>query len=117
MKNNFIVDNIQEKKILEMCDDLFFEFSINKEIINENLFFIFEKNNSKTFIHWFELCITHLPQKIANNFNTVYPKEKHAFIIDLMMKKMLNFSNLEKVHPIDFLFEMYKKTNDNLKNI
>lgn len=104
--NNLGLSEEQEDKLLQMCDDLFPQYkNINLDISDGYLF-----DNLDLSIHWFEVCVMHLPKKIAENFNTVYPKEKHAFIVDMMMKKMLDYSNLEKVHPVDYLFEMYEKT-------
>lgn len=98
----------QINKLLQMCNDLFLQYkSIELDISDGHLF-----DDSELSIHWFEACVMHLPEKIAEGFNTVYPKEKHAFIVDMMMKKMLGYSNLEKVHPVDYLYEMYEKTLD-----
>lgn len=93
-------------KLLHMCNDLFPQYkNIQFDIVDEYLF-----DDSGLSIHWFEACVIYLPKKISEGFNTVYFKEKHAFIVDMMMKKMLDYSNAEKVHPVDYLFEMYEKT-------
>ena len=106
--NNLILSDEQKDKLLQMCNDLFPQYKcIEFDITGEYLF-----DGSELSIHWFEACVMHLPEKIAEGFNTVYPKEKHAFIVDMMMKKMLGYSNLEKVHPVDYLYEMYEKTLD-----
>lgn len=102
------ISNNQKELIINICLDLFpgKVFEVNE--IEGNLFLIIDKNVK---INWFEFCVFYLSRAIAENFNTVYPDEKQAFIIDLMMKKMLNFSKIEKLHPIDFLFEVYEKSN------
>jgi len=101
----------QREKLLKMCYDLFPEYEA--ELIHIDLsdeFCSFLNISQTTKIHWFELCVLHLPERIADSFDTVYPKEKHALIIDMMMKKALNFSCAEKKHPVDYLYEMYEKT-------
>jgi hypothetical protein len=104
--NKLELSKEQGNKLLQMCNDLFPKYKhIEFDIADECLF-----DDSGLSIHWFEACVVHLPKKIAEGFNTVYPKEKHAFIIDMMMKKMLDYSNFKKVHPVDYLYEMYEKT-------
>lgn len=100
----------QGKNLLQMCDDLFPEYE--SIIFDSHLHTLtFLKNTGEYVkIHWFELCVVYLSERISESLNTVYPKEKYGFIIDLMMKKMLNFSVMEKKHPVDFLYEMYQKT-------
>ena len=100
----------QRIKLLQMCNDLFTDYE--NVVFDSNLdFLIFYKNTEETItIHWFELCVIELSERISESLNTVYPKEKQALIIDLMMKKLLNFSVMEKKHPVDYLYEMYEKT-------
>lgn len=110
--NKISLTKVQEEKILEMCNDLFPDCK-RVEISDmhmDNILFFFRNNGRTLHIHWFELCVMELPKRIAEASNTVYPKDKHAFIIDMMMKKMLDFSPLEKEHPVDYLYKMYQKT-------
>lgn len=108
MMNSLELSEGQKNKLLQMCDDLFPEYKhIEFDVADEYLF-----DDSELSIHWFEACIVHLPKRIAESFSTVYPKEKHAFIVDMMMKKMLDYSSADKMHPVDYLFEMYEKTLD-----
>jgi hypothetical protein len=98
----------QKLLLISMCADLFPNKTFEICEVEDALFLTIDKS---VRIHWLEFCMFHLSRAIAENYNTVYPDEKQAFIIDLMMKKMLNFSKLDKVHPIDFLFEVYQKSN------
>lgn len=102
------ISNNQKELMINMSLDLFPGKVFEANETEGNLFITIDKVIK---IHWFEFCVFYLSKSIAENFNTVYPDEKQAFIIDLMMKKMLNFSKLDKVHPIDFLFEVYQKSN------
>jgi len=126
--NSLNLSKEQEDKLLQMCNDLFPEFEevifdsiidLNESIIHTgNLCFIKllkESPRGNVVINWFEVCVIHLSQKIAESYNTVYPKEKHAFIVDMMMKRMLDYSSLDKIHPVDYLFEMYQKTLEDEK--
>ena len=93
-----------KSKLLEMCKELFptynFEFMRGKDefgfdIYDYFTFYLIEdyENNewykSKTDIHWFEFCMTHLAEKIDCDLahNIIY------------MKK----------HPVDYLYEEFKK--------
>ncbi len=105
--NNLSLNNEQKDKLLQMCNDLFPEYEHFEFDVADGHLFI---DGSELSIHWFEACVMHLPERIAENFNTVYPKEKHAFIVDMMMKKMLSYSPIDKIHPVDYLYEMYEKT-------
>src|SRR5574343_1250294 len=80
----------------EIVSDLFSQFNFKVEIKDDDCFVV----AGDCTIHWFEFCVVYITEAISQNFNTVYPKEKHEFIIDMMMKKLLNYSSLEKVHPI-----------------
>lgn len=114
----FSLNDVQKVKLIEMCNDLFSEYNkvsygcfLNKNedfVEDDDLFF--ERKESNVSIPWFEICVVELPKRIAESINTVYPKEKQAFMIDMMMKKMLDFSVVENQHPVDYLYEMYQKT-------
>jgi hypothetical protein len=105
----------QKSKLVEMSKDLFPEYDTIVMFNDDNKMLFLKGSQANSPISWFELCIIHLPKRIAENFNTVYPKEKHALIIDLMMKKMLDYSSVDKTHPVDYLYEMYQKTLENEK--
>ena len=113
-----IISDEQKSKLVEMCKDLFVEYNDVKfeihysaneknDVVESLLFFKNSVEYSK--IPWFEVCVVYLPEKIAECLNTVYPNEKQALIVDLMMKKMLTFSVIEYEHPADYLYEIYKK--------
>ena len=99
----------QKVKLEKMCFDLIVEH--DRPIQLEDGLMLFVNETGAEFkIHWFELCVVELPKRIAESYNTAYPKDKHAFIVDMMIKKILDFSYLIKVHPVDYLFEIYEKT-------
>jgi hypothetical protein len=100
------INNEQIEKLLIMCNDLFTDCD-DTSISEDNLFVCFKKEDVMEKHHWFELCIMELPEKLAECSNTVYPKDKQYFIVDMMMKRMLNFSNLVNIHPIDYLYMTY----------
>jgi hypothetical protein len=112
--NKINLTDEQKNKLLQMCNDLFPEYDIAEYFDNTECCF-FLKDGDETCIHWFELCVIEIPERIAEGLNTVYPKDNHAFIIDMLMKKMLNFSALKKEHPVDYLYKMYEKTLENEK--
>lgn len=78
------ISNNQKELMINMCLDLFPGKFFEANEIEGNLFLTIDKTVK---INWVEFCIFHLSRAIAENYNTVYPDEKQAFIIDLMMKK------------------------------
>lgn len=100
----------QKEKLLLMFDDLF--------PIYEDIFV--DKDDFLCFgdfrIHWFEFCVVHLPLRLSENFNTIDPQEKHRFLIDMMMKRLLKLSSIYENslinHPVDYLYEQYEKTTE-----
>jgi hypothetical protein len=104
----------QINKLLQMCDDLFHEY---EKVIIPNDYVVFLDKDSvikDSSYHWFELCVMQLPKRIAENTNTVDTEERHRFIVDMMVKRMLELYPTYKdhplKHPVDYLFEMYQKT-------
>jgi len=107
----FELNSNQVELLLEMCTDLFTEANkIDIQPTDLGYFVSFDNINK---IHWFELCVTELPRRIAENSNVIDVNEKHKFIIDLMMKRMLELAPIYKNnpfnHPVDFLFSLYQK--------
>lgn len=95
------------KEMLEtMVEDLFPECEFLLETCESNTYV----NINGEQIHWFEFCLINLSKKIADSYDTVYPKEKHAFIVDLLIKKLFDFSYVKKSHPVEYLYDAYKKT-------
>ncbi len=109
--NKLGLSSKHKKMLLEISNDLFTEFKkVEIDEFHGNYFLLFD---DKVKLHWFEVCIMEIPERIAKTLNSVYPKERHSFIVDMMIKKMLKFSNLEKKHPVDFLYDIYKKQLNN----
>lgn len=107
--NKLALTEEQRDRLLQMCNDLFPEYDVVEYYDNtERCHFL--KEETETDIHWLELCILEISKRISGGFDTVYPKEKYAFIIDMMMKKMLDFSYVKKEHPIDYLYNLYQQT-------
>lgn len=119
-----------KSKLLEMCNKLFPEY---KEIIltkQKFLNFGFKDHKSYTTrignmsIHWFEFCMTHLIQKIDNlhSEKILKPLENKACKEGypdngseiwnerpwIKLWSLTNSGNYKK-HPIDYLYEEFKK--------
>ena len=121
MKNIGLTEE-HKSKLLEMCKELFptynFEFMRGKDefgfdIYDYFTFYLIEdyENNewykSKTDIHWFEFCMTHLPKKIFGN-----PKNNFQGINQRPYWCEKIAESFAKVHPIDYLYEEFKKLNN-----
>ena len=111
-------------KLLEMCNKLFPEKGKWFEILCGKIYYSRNGKFPGKSIHWFEFCMTHLflkifpdtnsmsfgkPCKISNSiqhYNYLvhwlagYPNDYFGKII-----------NLEKYHPIDYIYEEFKKIN------
>lgn len=103
------IDEEKLNKLIYMCDDLYPNFKIEIKTIEDDFFIIVKNDDFIIEKHWFEFCIVDLPEILSENSNTVYPKEKNEFLVDMMLKKMLNYSTMQKSHPIEFLFDYYNK--------
>jgi len=111
-----------KEKLSIMCDDLFPEFETadiwsDEQMADNFVTFTSDKKDAPSHYfccHWLELCIVHIPKRIAEATETVDSQEKHRFLIDMMMKRMLalnsHFIDHPEKHPVDYLYEMYKKT-------
>jgi len=103
----------QKDKLLEMCKALFPELT-DLEIRDsmEDFCFKFEhicieygrKNNNLVIIHWFEFCMTKLPEKIFGN-----PKNSFQGLNGRPYWCEKVAESFAKVHPVDYLYEEFKK--------
>lgn len=96
-----------KSKLLEMCRALFPEYLWVTYPFNDNIdqFAIPNKTlkdtNFLTTYHWFEFCMTHLAYKTLN-------KNKYEMLV-LNTTFGIEINNSEKYHPIDFIYEEFKK--------
>ena len=121
----------QQDMLLEMCRALFPEYKhisfdnqdldigspygyeINQFRKSNHVFFSQTEvpHDDGIFIHWFELCMTHLselvlgkqiPRDIQTNYKTF------AFNCFMYIKKSTKYY----IHPVDYLYEQFKKLKD-----
>ena len=113
-----------KSKLLEMCKILFPEYP-NLEVRNSMEDFCMEQEdcfielqesglNSRkdTIIHWFEFCMTHLCDKIStkltNEMCTGMPQYyDESEKLDWNSQSLI--SMLKEYHPVDYLYEEFKK--------
>lgn len=96
-------------KIFDMCHHYFPDTIVNGVVIVEGTVSFKDFNNVVIKLHWLELCLTHLSQKII--FKTSKPKhfaqDNHFRLVDQMMKL---FNQEDKyTHPVDYLYKEYQK--------
>lgn len=86
-----------KSKLLEMCQILFPEYDFTLDKFEQCFVTLGLKSEIlyKEHIHWFEFCITKLWLKIA-----FYVNHEPTAIRSII---------LEKVHPVDYLYEEFKK--------
>lgn len=107
-------------KLLEMCKVSFPELGSVQLGVKERhgwsidyLVFGIEKSDEETFvIHWFEFCMTHLVENISKKLTNeqclgmpIYYDESEK--IDWNRQSLA--SVLVQIHPIDYLYEEFKK--------
>lgn len=98
-------------KLLEMCKALFpeyhnFELELNSQHDGSEGFIIYldENNLHGEGIHWFEFCIMDLTTKMYN----ISDLKKESSI-----KQLRGYICQETDHPIDYLYEEFKKLKTN----
>ena len=105
----------QREKLLEMCKVLFPEYKYwnlhggSCDLCMENTldYSVKEKPkwNSWNRIHWFEFCMTYLCAKIGNS-----PSNSNNFDETTLRGEMyIDQEWIYNYHPIDFLYEEFKK--------
>lgn len=97
------INQEQKDKLIEMCENLFgFKFAIGTRTIR-----YYGYNVSSGFVQadelidWFEFCLTHLQCKL---------KQAGAFNDDIKCDSEI-LSSWINSHPVDYLYEKYKKLN------
>ena len=105
MKNIKLTEK-HKSKLLEMSKVLFFEYEWDFSFLKRegNIKYWDNKIKNAKFIHWFEFCMTHLADKMIElgelpSFNN---KLDYEFFSILQ-------SSLWESHPIDYLYEEFKK--------
>lgn len=114
-----------KSKLLEMCKELFPKYTIIPDNPNPNFLTISwftnlgyfinlmnDETKENTLIHWFEFVMTHLCDKIASNLTNemctgmpqYYNKSEK---LDWNSQSLI--SMLKECHPIDYLYEEFKK--------
>jgi len=114
----------QKYRLLEMCRSLFTEYDhiyLNngkgKHGSSEHIGFgtkMGEDLIAYTYVHWFELCITHLAEKIIATYKIwegekIYKRTLNEDLSEFYLGS-LNFSRGDnKNHPIDYLYKKFKE--------
>ena len=111
MKNIELTEE-HKSKLLEMCKILFPE--IKSIVLQENL-------GTLTFdqlqqIHWFEFCMTHLFYALYENWRredincvTDFHLDIHNYYLNDFVDNKEIHKNYEKYHPINYLYNKFKK--------
>ena len=76
-------------------------------VYNENLGFLDE--NEWTEIHWFEFCMTILPEKLYPLYDSFTNGTGADFQEDMYQSCICN----KQMHPIDYIYEQFKKLKIN----
>ena len=103
----------QKNKLLEMCKKLFpeywiLELDVPNNLNNKHLFIIgFLEGNDyipgcDLYMHWFEFCWNILNKILAN-------KPPLYILEQIQLFGMTCFNKFPSVHPVDYLYEEFKK--------
>lgn len=106
----------QRTKLLELCSIFFKEYpSIQYGFNLNNDYVKFTNYNEQTVIHWYQLCLTELFNKIWNSVNKYYTNTNeyiNGFCIirgeSIGSQKDLQ-SKLLSNHPVDYLYDFVKE--------
>lgn len=116
-------------KLLEMCEALFpeqspFQIGIPGELRKGwgySKHFIFGKSDifadDGVFCHWFEFCMTHLVEAIIATYvvnkdgEKVYKRTLNDSLSIFYLQTLLFSRGYDKQHPIDYLYNEFKKLN------
>lgn len=109
----------QANKILEMCKDMFPEYSNIRFVTRWSEEFYFDSTPpfhvDPHDYHWFELCTTELPRVIIEKINRIFAENKdETHFIDMLPSyhsggELLYSCQYEGVHIVDQLYKEYKK--------
>lgn len=105
----------QYQQLLEMCGSFFPEknfkvSSLPTGMIHYDIIDHFGRGS----IHWFELCVTHIAEKVAQEF-AKQPFGTHSYAKFYIVQAL--FSQLYHKHPIDFLYDMWKNPQAYAQNL
>lgn len=110
-------------KLLEMCKVLFSKYEFyDEKRVSKNYICWKNKNTNFEGIHWFEFCMTHLVEKILNPkkpsrnqkeifCNFFWETNIHWYYQQNGSLPVTSFEAGAK-HPIDYLYEEFKKLNN-----
>jgi hypothetical protein len=122
---NIPVSLIQRDKLIEMCIRLFPEYTSirwGRSFESDYLWFdsIPNPKPGPVEIHWFELSITHLPEKLMKILKKIVSENENLINIDkeilyksyepaLIPLDILDLMLMKDYHPIDTLWEEFLK--------
>lgn len=115
--NNILLTEEHKSKLLEMCKELFQEYTFGFENDYSDVGIMewysrnMEENQEWQFTHWFELCMTHLVNRLY------YPDNKGQRDTRSKVEYFFFQSFIDSVegatsgyeHPIDYLYEQFLK--------
>jgi hypothetical protein len=91
-------------ELLIIFSNLFPDYNISQNLTG--MYQIIKPNNSRTHVHWIELCWICLKEILKTN------KSPMTIIKEIEVFGLVLFNNFESLHPIDFIknkFDLYKK--------
>ena len=111
----------QKYKLLEMCIKSFpeYRFSFYHPLSKSYMLvgFLVDNDsdvydNADIFIHWYELCVLYLVDKVVKYEQTGYESDSHGDSILRIAVKTEDYSNDPKWidHPVDYLYYNFLKT-------
>lgn len=118
----------QQEKLLFLCEEFFPDykcaigFDVDQQIC-------LEKGKNETWIHWYQLCLTELPERIwkqldwkgYHDLNDKWWKTRmvyqfQTFLFEDIKGDCLNdfkFTNFNSKHPVDYLWDIVQKCKKN----
>lgn len=103
-----------KSKLLEMCKVLFPENGKWFKILCGNIYYSRSGKFPAKSIHWFEFVMTHLVKRISNfnKSNKISNSSEVEYFINggvLEINLRHRMQNKYNVHPVDYLYDEFKK--------
>lgn len=116
--NILTLNKTQAKKLVKLCKEFFPEYnwSFENDYADEGLIDYWLKGepwHTWELVHWYQLCLTELSERIFNkiNFPEVSLIDLYIYHGESLAQKIIGYNQAE--HPVDFLWNFVQECKKN----
>ena len=113
---NIELTEYHKSKLLEMCKKLFPEYCWKNSFEFGDNILVYCTSEGCESINWFEFCMTHLFYALYENWRredincvTDFHLDIHNYYLNDFVDNKEIHKNYEKYHPINYLYNKFKK--------